>query len=179
SHAIIIPLTNFYPRASFSYALGSSPNFVIRGGAGLFHGTIPSPLLMCQIPSCGGLQKYPGRENIQDDLNAKTRLSAFGADPFTMAVSLAAMVGPNLPVASYPSPSLDAVIVRFVNNHKPPYGAQASFGVEFQPFKDAVLDITGMHVRGIHLGSFWNVNQPDPNPACNDAAHVVHDSRGR
>jgi len=178
SAAINNPLKNFDPRAGFSYALGSSPNFVIRGGAGLFHGTIPSPLLMCQIPSCGGLQKYPGRENIQDDLNAKTRLSAFGADPFTMAVSLAAMVGPNLPVASYPSPALDAVIVRFAKNHKPPYGAQASFGVEFQPFKDAVLDITGMHVRGIHLGSFWNVNQPDPNPAFNDAAHVVHDSQG-
>src|SRR5438445_479299 len=74
SAAINNPLKNFDPRAGFSYALGSSPNFVIRGGAGLFHGTIPSPLLMCQIPTCGGLQTYPGPENIQDDLNPKTRL---------------------------------------------------------------------------------------------------------
>ena len=178
SEAINNPLKNFDPRAGFSYAIGGSRNLVIRGGAGLFHGTIPSPLLMCQIPSCGGLQKYPGREGIQDDLNAKTRLSAFGSDPFTMAGSLGALFPAVGTTATYPAGSLDAVIVRFVKKHKPPYGAQASLGVEFQPFKDAVLGITGMHVRGIHLGSFWNVNQPDPNPGFSDSAHVVHDSRG-
>ncbi len=26
-----------------------------------------------------------------------------------------------------------------------------------------MLNITAMHVRGVHLGSFWNVNQPDQN----------------
>jgi hypothetical protein len=178
SAALNNPMKNFDPRAGFSYALGGSRNVVVRGGAGLFHGMIPSPLLMCQIPSCGGLQKYPGRENIQDDLNAKTRLSAFGADPFTMAADLAALMSPGLSTATYPAGALEAVIVRFVKNHKQPYGAQASLGLEFQPFKNAVLDITGMHVRGIHLGSFYNVNQPDPNPAFNNAAHVMHDSSG-
>src|SRR5438034_622193 len=187
------PLKNFDPRAGFSYALGGQRNFVIRGGAGLFHGQIPSPLLMCQIPSCGGLHKYPGRENIQDDLNARTSLSAFGSDAFTMAAwlqtgpttppSQTPLLGPGLTTATYPTNALDAVIVRFANTHKPPYGAQASLGVEFQPFKDTVLDITGLHVRGIHLGSFYNVNQPDPNPAffatpTEAADHTVHDSRG-
>ncbi len=178
SAAINNPLKNFDPRAGFSYAPGGRSNFVIRGGGGLFHGQIPSPLLMCQIPSCGGLSKYPGRENIQDDLNAKTRLSAFGSDPFTMAGALSALFPSTSTTAVYPSPALDAVIVRFAKNHKPPYGAQASLGFEVQPFKDAILDITGMHVRGIHLGSFYNVNQPDPNPAFFDAAHMVHDSKG-
>jgi carboxypeptidase family protein len=178
SAAINNPLKNFDPRLGFSYAPGSHHNFVIRGGAGLFHGQIPSPLLMCQIPSCGGLSKYPGRENIQDDLNAKTRLSAFGSDPFTMAGALSALLPSASTTAIYPSPALEAVIVRFVKNHKPPYGAQASLGLEMQPFKDATLDITGMHVRGIHLGSFYNVNQPDPNPVFFDAAHMVHDSKG-
>ncbi|HYL12873.1 MAG TPA: carboxypeptidase regulatory-like domain-containing protein [Terriglobales bacterium] len=174
SAAINNPLKNFDPRAGFSYALGGSRNFVIRGGAGLFHGTIPSPLLMCQIPSCGGIiGKFPGRENKQDDLNAKTRLSAAGAAPNIMAFLLSQMLGPGLTTATYPNPSLDAVIVRFAKDHKPPYGAQASFGVEFQPFKDAVLDITGMHVRGIHLGSFYNVNQPDPSGQL-----PFHDSHG-
>ena len=174
SAAINNPLKNFDPRAGFSYAVGGQRSFVIRGGAGLFHGTIPSPLLMCQIPSCGGtIGKFPGRENVQDDLNAKTRLSAFGADPFTMAAELSGMLGPGLTAAVYPNPSLDAVIVRFDKNHKPPYGAQISLGIEFQPFKDAVLDITGLHVRGVHLGSFFNVNQPDP------AGQLpFHDSRG-
>jgi len=75
--------------------------------------------------------------------------------------------------ATYPTGSLDAVIVRFAKDHKPPYGAQASLGVEFQPFKDAVLDFTALHVRGIHLGSFYNVNQPDPSGQL-----PFHDSRG-
>ena len=175
SAAINNPLKNFDPRAGFSYAIPGSHSFVIRGGAGLFHGMIPSPLLMCQIPSCGGtIGKFPGRENKQDDLNAKTRLSAFGADPFTMMAALQGLLGPGLgSTATYPGPSLDAVIVRFAKDHKPAYGAQVSLGVEVQPFKDAVLDITGLHVRGIHLGSFYNVNQPDPTQQ-----QTLHDSRG-
>src|SRR5437868_4067890 len=120
SAALNNPLKNFDPRAGFSYAIGGSRNVVLRGGAGLFHGMIPSPLLMCQIPSCGGLQKYPGRENIQDDLNRKTRLSAFGSDPFTLAGALSALLPSASTTAIYPSPALDAVIVRFVKNHKPP-----------------------------------------------------------
>jgi hypothetical protein len=180
--AINNPLKNFDPRAGFSYAPGGHSGFVIRGGGGLFHGQIPSPLLMCQIPSCGGLAKYPGRENIQDDLNSNTRLSAFGADPFTNAAALSALLSAGQTTATYPAGSLEAVIVRFVKNHKPPYGAQASLGFEVQPFKDSVLSVTGMHVRGIHLGSFYNVNQPDANPfytsGTEAAAHTVHDSRG-
>lgn len=182
SAALNNPLKNFDPRAGFSYAPGGHSGFVIRGGAGIFHGQIPSPLLMCQIPSCGGLAKYPGRESIQDDLNSNTRLSAFGADPFTNAAALNALLHAGQTVADYPAGSLEAVIVRFVKNHKPPYGAQVSLGVELQPFKDTVLSITGMHVRGVHLGSFYNVNQPPANPFYNTgaeaASHTLHDSHG-
>jgi Carboxypeptidase regulatory-like domain len=175
SAAVNNPSKNFDPRLGFSYAPGRFRNLVIRGGAGLFHGTLPSPLLMCQIPSCGGIiGKYPGRENIQDSLNAKTRLSAFGSDPFTMATALSALLGPGRTSAAYPPASLEAVIVRFAQHHKPPYGGQASFGLEFQPIKDTVLDITGLHVRGIHLGSFFNVNQPNPSGQLQ-----FHDSHGR
>jgi hypothetical protein len=181
---------NFDPRAGFSYALGGGRNIVIRGGAGLFHGTIPSPLLMCQIPSCGGtIGAFPGRENKEDSLNATTRLFAFASAPFITNVALNSLLGNPGPSASstglYPDATPfacpngflstcgffgDSVIVRFAKDHKPPYGAQASLGVEFQPFRDATLDITGLHVRGIHLGSFWNVNQPDQN-GCPVTAH--------
>ncbi len=143
---------------------------------------IPSPLLMCQIPSCGGtIGPFPGRENKEDSLNATTRLFAFASAPAITNMGLMALLGnpgsgsttgtyPDATPASFcPNGFLsscgffgDSVIVRFAKDHKPPYGAQASFGVEFQPFKDAVLDVTGMHVRGVHLGSFWNVNQPAP-----------------
>jgi len=189
---------NFDPRAGFSYALGTSRSIVIRGGAGLFHGTIPSPLLMCQIPSCGGtIGQYPGRENKEDSLAATTRLLAFASAPFITNFALNSLLGnPNVgppaanglypdatPAAFLGCPSGflascgffgDSVIARFAKDHKPPYGAQASLGVEFQPFRDAVLDITGLHVRGVHLGSFWNVNQPPP--TCQITAH---DSEGR
>ena len=177
SAAINNPLKNFDPRAGFAWSPGIGRGFVIRAGAGLFHGTIPSPLLMCQIPSCGGIiGKFPGRENIQDNLNAKTRLSAAGGLPDNiMGFILAGMLSsaPGFTTATYPAPSLDAVIVRFAQDHKPAYGAQASLSVEFQPYKNAVLDITGMHVRGIHLGSFFNVNQPDPSGQLQ-----FHDSKG-
>ena len=194
SSAINNPLKNFDPRAGFSYALGTSRNIVIRGGAGLFHGMIPSPLLMCQIPSCGGtIGAFPGRENKEDTLNATTRLFAFASQPAITNMAMLSLLGnpgsgsttglyPDATPAPFcPSGFLatcgffgDSVIVRFAKDHKPPYGAQASFGLEFQPTKDSVLDITGMHVRGIHLGSFWNVNQP-PQNGCPATAH---DSRG-
>jgi hypothetical protein len=194
SAAINNPLKNFDPRAGFSYALGTSRNIVIRGGAGLFHGMIPSPLLMCQIPSCGGtIGAFPGRENKEDSLNATTRLFAFASGaPITNMAMLSLLGNPGsgsttglypdaTPAPFCPSGFLatcgffgDSVIARFAKDHKPPYGAQASFGVEFQPTKDSVLDVTGMHVRGIHLGSFWNVNQP-PQNGC---PVTGHDSRG-
>src|SRR6266576_1252599 len=175
---------NFDPRVGFSYGLGGSRNFIVRGGVGLFHGTIPSPLLMCQEPSCGGtIGPYPGRENKEDSLDARTRLFAFAAGPFSMNEALTELLNNGtypdaIPVAGGICPEGntsgngflsgcgffgDSVIVRFAKDHKPPYGVQASLGMEFQPLKDTVLDITYLHVRGIHLGSFYNVNQPPPN----------------
>jgi len=68
----------------------------------------------------------------------------------------------------------DATIVRFDQNSQNPYGIQTSASLEFQPFKDAQLSITGVHLRGVHLGSFYNVNQPDPSGTVH-----VYDSRGR
>jgi hypothetical protein len=68
----------------------------------------------------------------------------------------------------------DATIVRFDQNSANPYGVQASASVEFQPFKDTVLNISGMHLRGVHLGSFYNVNQPDPSGTV-----LVSDTQGR
>lgn len=173
---------NVDPRVGLAYNFGTSHNVVFRVGAGLFHGIIPSPLLMCQAPSCGGLTKYPNRP-FEDSLNANTGLFSYASAPFITNVALDALLGNGLPPvtgqAAYPNgapspfpfcgPFLDscgflqpATIVRFDQNHQNPYGEQASASLEFQPFKDTVLNITGIHLRGVHLGSFYNVNQPDP-----------------
>jgi len=54
-----------------------------------------------------------------------------------------------------------------------PYGIQSSLGVEFQPYKDAVLNISYLRTHGVHLGSFFNINQPPPS-----GTTLVHDSKG-
>jgi hypothetical protein len=178
------------PRLGLAYSFGTSRNVVFRAGAGLFHGIIPSPLLMCQAPSCGGLSTYPGRP-FEDSLNAKTGLFSFASSPFITYSALSALFGggpfgtagqanyPNGVAAGFcpvgivpgygPAGTLagcgflqPATIVRFDQNSQNPYGIQTSASLEFQPFKDALLSITGIHLRGVHLGSFYNVNQPPP-----------------
>lgn len=181
---------NIDPRVGLAYSLGTSHDVVLRAGAGLFHGIIPSPLLMCQAPSCGGITTYPGRTG-EDSLNAKTGLFSFASSPFITYSALSALFGggpfgtpgqanyPNGVMAGFCPPGIvpdygpagtlagcgflqPATIVRFDQNSQNPYGIQASASLEFQPFKDTLLSITGIHLRGVHLGSFYNVNQPDP-----------------
>jgi Carboxypeptidase regulatory-like domain/TonB dependent receptor len=179
---------DFDPRLGLAFRVGTSRNVVLRTGFGLFHGTIASPLLMCQAPSCGGLSQYPGRP-FEDTLNANTGLFSFASSPFIDNVALNAL----LKRAQYPNGDVtdgvalgcpggtlagcgflqDATIVRFDQNYQNPYAIQASISLEFQPFKDSSLEISGMHLRGVHLGSFYNVNQPDPSDTV-----AVYDSGG-
>ncbi len=177
---------NFDPRAGLAYNFGTSHNVVIRGGFGLFHGIIPSPLLMCQQPSCGGAAKYPNRP-FENGLNSNTGLFSFAGAPLINNIALNGLLGPG---ATYPDGTpcpvflpcqtisqfgflQDATIVRFNQDSKNPYGLQTSLALEFQPYKDASLSISGVHLRGIHLGSFYNVNQPDPSGSV-----LVHTANG-
>jgi hypothetical protein len=199
SKALNNDMNNLDPRFGFAYSLGTSKHIVLRGGVGLFHGTIPSPLLMCQIPSCGGLGTFPGRSAKEDALNATTRLFAFASQPF---ITNAALTGggflPNslLTTGTYPDAAPDgglgcaggvlsgcgffgdAVIVRFAKDHQAPRAGQGSLSLEFEPFKDATMSFTYMRVRGLQLGSFWNVNQPAPNLDPAFANQIFHDSKG-
>jgi carboxypeptidase family protein len=184
---------NFDPRVGLAYNLGTKRNFVVRAGFGLFHGIIPAPLLACQAPSCGGtIGKYPGRP-FENGLDAKTELFAFASNPLITGFALSQLVAPNLTTATYPDavPFPDvcfpgettlaqcgffgpAVVVRFVQDHKNPYGIQGSLALEFQPLPDTTVSLSVLHVRGVHLGSFFNVNQPDPQQVV-----TLHDSQGR
>ncbi len=173
------------PRVGLAYGLGTSRNIMFRAGFGLFHGIIPSPLLMCQAPSCGGESTYPGR-SFENSLNAKTGLFSFASSPFINYYGLNALLTqatyPNgTPFAGCPTGTLDscgflqdATIVRFDQNSQNPYGIQTSASLEFEPFKDSLLSITGVHLRGVHLGSFYNVNQPDPS-----GTFQVYNSKGQ
>jgi len=170
---------NFDPRLGMAYNVGTKHNVVVRAGFGLFHGIIPAPLLACQIPSCGGvIGKYPGRP-FEDSLNAKTELFAFAGPPNLTALGLKALIQNGAypdnstdpitnsqgckPITNCPNAFLGpAVVVRFDQNHKNPYGVQASVAVEFEPLADTSVSISGLHIRGVHLGSFYNVNQPNP-----------------
>ncbi len=176
---------NFDPRVGLAYDLGTSHNAVFRAGFGLFHGIIPSPLLMCQQPSCGGVSKYPNRP-FENGLNANTGLFSYASSPGINFLALNALLTngtyPNGTPCTllFPGCTLDkagflqdATIVRFNQNSQNPYGIQASASLEFQPFKDTVLSISGVHLRGVHLGSFYNVNQPDPSGSV-----LVHNSNG-
>jgi len=176
---------NVDPRIGLAYSLGTKRNFVVRAGFGLFHGMIPAPLLACQEPSCGGvIGKYPGRP-FENGLNAKTELFAFASQPSITAIALDQLMGngayPDAVPFACPGGTLagcgffgPSVVVRFDQNHQNPYGIQASLALEFNPWADTTVSISGLHVRGVHLGSFFNVNQPDPTQVV-----TLHDSQGR
>ncbi|HEU4414288.1 MAG TPA: carboxypeptidase regulatory-like domain-containing protein, partial [Candidatus Angelobacter sp.] len=179
------PKKEFDPRAGFSYHLGTKYNIVVRGGAGIFHGVIPMPLLACQAPSCGGTTgTFPGRPN-EDALNANTRLFAFASAPNITSIALSDLLAGTYPDAAplgfCPGGTVsgcgffgDAVIARFDKDHAAPYGIQTSFGVAFQPSNDSALNISFLRTKGVHLGSFFNVNQPDPSGTV-----TVHNSGGQ
>lgn len=188
---------NFDPRLGLAYNVGTKRNVVVRAGFGLFHGMIPSPLLACQRPSCGGtIGPYPtgpGTNGLasptENSLNATNRLWAFASSPFITSFALQGMLTgayPNNTTNGFTNPfpgcspiSLcgfygDSVIVRFDQDHKNPYGIQGSLAIEFEPLPDTSVSISALHVRGVHLGSFFNVNQPNPSSQV-----TVHDSLGR
>ncbi len=180
---------NIDPRLGLAYNLGTRRNVVLRAGFGLFHGIIPAPLLACQEPSCGGtIGTYPGRP-FENGLNAKTELFAFASNPGITATGLHQLLTTGTYPDAVPFPNVcfpgettlaqcgffgPSVVVRFDQNHKNPYGVQASLAVEFNPLPETTVSISGLHVRGVHLGSFFNVNQPDPTQVV-----TLHDSRGR
>lgn len=157
-------LNNIDPRFGFAYNLGTKRNLVIRGGAGLFHGTIPTPLLMCQEPACGGSGPFPGREREENELNARTRLFAFASVPDRMQQALSGLITTgSYPTVSTPFDFLaEAVIARFARDHQAPYAIQMSLGFEFEPLRDLSVSATYLRVKGVHLGSFFNINQPAP-----------------
>jgi hypothetical protein len=185
SQALNDQVKQFDPRAGFAYNFGTKYNIVVRGGGGLFHGIIPMSLLACQQPSCGGTAgPYPGRPN-EDALNATTRLFAFFSAPNITSIALTDILAGTYPDAAplgfCPGGTVsgcgffgDVVTGRFEQNHQVPYSIQVSLGLALQPTKDSTLEISVLRSQGVHLGSFFNVNQPDATGQV-----MVHNSEGQ
>jgi hypothetical protein len=156
--------------------LGTKRNIVIRAGSGLFHGIVPAPLLACQKPSCGGQTKFRPQE---DDLNSVTQLWGFasGVGPGRpMQAAFNNLIGgsyPDNPANPVPGFQGPTTIARFTKDHKQPYGIQNSLALEFEPAKDTVLNVSYLRTHGVHLGSFYNINQRPNGFICG-----LHDSRG-
>ena len=173
------------PRVGLAYNLGTSHNVVIRAGFGLFHGIIPAPLLACQKPSCGGQTQFTdssGPHTQEDGLNSVTQLWGFASAPGPGGPMQTAFDG-LVTSGTYPTLATGflapATIVRFTKNHKLPYGIQHSLAIEFEPIKDTVLNISYLRTHGVHLGSFYNINQqPDLNDFPNGQLCGLHDSKG-
>jgi hypothetical protein len=184
SNALNNPYKNFDPRLGIAYNVGGAWHWVVRAGSGLFHGIIPSPLLACQIPSCGGENGYPGHPEL-DNLNSTTKLFAFASGPGIMNMALNDLLQngqypDGAPAGFCPSGFLascgffgPSTIVRFDKNHKNPYGIQSSLAIEFNPLKDTTVSVSYLRVKGVHLGSFYNINQPKP-----QGQVFVHSSSG-
>jgi len=164
------------PRLGIAYSLGTKRNIVIRAGSGLFHGIVPAPLLACQKPSCGGQTKFRPQE---DDLNSVTQLWGFasGVGPGgPMQAAFNNLIGgsyPDNPANPVPGFQGPTTIARFTKDHKQPYGIQNSLALEFEPAKDTVLNVSYLRTHGVHLGSFYNINQRPNGFICG-----LHDSRG-
>jgi len=181
---------NLDPRLGIAYRIGGAWNFTLRAGSGLFHGIIPAPLLGCQIPSCGGQTQFPGHGEL-DSLNSKTELYAYAGEAADTNAALLSLLttgtypdaapvpgyvftntgtaGPNCfnPMAATLTECFDsffgpATVVRFDKNHRNPYGIQSSLSLDFEPAKDTTVSISYLRVKGVHLGSFYNINQPNP-----------------
>jgi len=167
------------PRLGIAYSLGTSHNVVIRAGIGLFHGIIPAPLLACQKPSCGGQTQFTDSSGVhtqEDGLNSVTQLWGFASDPGDMLTAFNNLIAgsyPDNPANPVPGFLAPATIVRFTQNHRMPYGIQNSAAIEFEPVKDTVLNISYLRTHGVHLGSFYNINQEPNGQVCG-----LHDSQG-
>ena len=63
--------------------------------------------------------------------------------------------------------------MRFDQNSRLPMGFRPALPSNSSPSRTRVLSVSGIYLRGVHLGSFYNVNRSDPSGTV-----LVHNSNG-
>ncbi len=123
------------PRLSLAYAPGKSQKTVFRGGAGIFHDTLPTEAIADTLLLGGGR------------LRQIQLLNPGYPDPLPGALSIA---------------GLPPDIVRLSPTLKTPYNFQYSFGVERQLRDSLALSASYTAIHGVDLFRSRDVNAPLP-----------------
>ena len=129
------PYTNVAPRIGFAYQ--SHPNFVWRGGFGIFYPTT--------FYSNGPNPGYSQTTNFVSSLNGGLNPSSTLSNPYPTGI---------LPVTGNSLGGLTDVgqSITVVDNHRPsPYVEQWTFGFQFSPKPSDVIDITYVGNHGLKM----------------------------
>ena len=129
------PYTNVAPRIGFAYQ--SHPNFVWRGGFGIFYPTT--------FYSNGPNPGYSQTTNFVSSLNGGLNPSSTLSNPYPTGI---------LPVTGNSLGGLTDVgqSITVVDNHRPsPYVEQWTFGLQFSPKPSDVIDITYVGNHGLKM----------------------------
>ena len=126
---------NFAPRLSFAYGVGKGLKTVLRGGAGFFYDTVPTPEIAATLLLDGSR------------LHQILLLNPSYPDPLPGAIS---------------AQSLPPDLAQFGPGIRSPYVLQYSLGVDRALRKSLTLTATYTAARGVHLYRSRDVNAPLP-----------------
>jgi len=167
------------PRLGIAYSLGTKRNIVIRAGSGLFHGIVPGAFAGLSEAFLRGTDQFRPQE---DDLNSVTQLWGFASGvgpggPMQSAFNnLIAGSYPDNPANPVPGFEGPATIVRFTKTTSSLTGFRTACRWSLSRSGTRCLNVTYLRTHGVHLGSFFNINQA-PNPVTPQICGL-HDSRG-
>ncbi|HWF48352.1 MAG TPA: carboxypeptidase regulatory-like domain-containing protein [Bryobacteraceae bacterium] len=141
---------NFAPRLGFAYS--PSGKLTVRGGSGIFYG----PREQNQSATVFGADPPNAPTVISPAVNAATTI----APPFTISSPIE--VGPNSAnLSTFTAKNPLGLLIRTADfaNSRPAQVYMWNLGIQYQLFKDLVVEAAYSGMRGTHLTSRVNLNQ--------------------
>jgi outer membrane receptor protein involved in Fe transport len=152
---------NFAPRIGFAYRVDDSGRLVVRGGYGIYYDRISTRFANTQLFNYPYLALGVGLPGL---------LRTF-ADPFVPIPqpptfpTAATLPSPLAPIAPFVGVPVSGVYVD--PNLETPYVQQYNIGVQWEIFKNTVLDAGYVGNKGTHLLQLVTLNAPVYNPTLN------------